>query len=211
MKRRAPRCHEHGACARERSPRPETRFWRARTRLLARRGRVLRCYENTLRTCSRETADTLAALPRFWVHSLGRQRTTGERITSRPNTQPGLPSNHHLWKLPRSGPSPRRSAARCARIFIFVQGGGRAAGHEVSFVDRRITMTGAVISTTDRRHTTGSSAAGPSGTSGPEGPEGREGPEGPEAHDLKLRALRAARARRLAISLEGIARVARTP
>src|SRR5512140_2462026 len=69
----------------------------------------------------RETADTLAALPRFWVHSLGRQRTTDERIISRPNTQPGLPSNHHLWKLPRSGPSPRRSAARCARIIIFVQ------------------------------------------------------------------------------------------
>src|SRR5512140_2652617 len=80
----------------------------------------------------RETADTLAALPRFWVHSLGRQRTTGERTTSRPNTQPGLPSNNHLWKLPRSGPSPRRSAAHCARLIIFVQGGGRAAGHEVS-------------------------------------------------------------------------------
>ena len=36
---------------------------------------------------------------------------TRERY-SRPNTQPGLPSNNHLWKLPRSGPSPRRSAAR---------------------------------------------------------------------------------------------------
>src|SRR5262249_22305341 len=60
----------------------------------------------------RKTADTLAALPRFWVHSLGRQRTTDERTTSRPNTQPGLPSNNHLWKLPRSRPSPRRCAAR---------------------------------------------------------------------------------------------------
>src|SRR3954465_14774768 len=60
----------------------------------------------------RETADTLAALPRFWVHSLGGQRTTGEKTTSRPNTQPGLPSNYHLWKLPRSEPSPRRSPAR---------------------------------------------------------------------------------------------------
>jgi hypothetical protein len=64
-----------------------------------------------------EAADTLAALPRFWVHSLGGQRTTGERTTSRPNTQPGLPSNQHLWKLPRSRPSPRRCAARwrCAK------------------------------------------------------------------------------------------------
>jgi hypothetical protein len=62
-----------------------------------------------------ENADTLAALPRVWAHSLGGQRTTGERTTSRPNTQPGLPSNHHLWKLPRSEPSPRRSAARWRR------------------------------------------------------------------------------------------------
>jgi hypothetical protein len=69
----------------------------------------------TPRACCRNTgenADTLAALPRVWVRSLGGQRTTGERTTSRPNTQPGLPSHHHLWKLPRSEPSPRRSAAR---------------------------------------------------------------------------------------------------
>src|SRR5205814_9987039 len=53
-----------------------------------------------------ENADTRAALPRVWAHSLGGQRTAGERTTSSPNTQPGLPSKDHLWKLPRSGPSP---------------------------------------------------------------------------------------------------------
>ena len=53
-----------------------------------------------------ENADTRAALPRVWARSLGGQRTTGEKTASRPNTQPGLPSKHHLWKLPRSGPSP---------------------------------------------------------------------------------------------------------
>jgi hypothetical protein len=69
-----------------------------------------------------ENADTLAALPRIWAHSLGGQRTAGERTTSRPNTQPGLPSKDYLWKLPRSGPSPRRSAARwrstCSPRFV---------------------------------------------------------------------------------------------
>jgi len=71
------------------------------------------------RATSRENANTLAALPRFWVCSLGRQRTTDERTISRPNTQPGLPSNNHLWKLPRSRPSPRRSAARCV-LYAFL-------------------------------------------------------------------------------------------
>jgi hypothetical protein len=61
------------------------------------RGRAARAGEN---------ADTRAALPRVWARSLGGQRTTGEKTASRPNTQPGLPSNNHLWKLPRSGPSP---------------------------------------------------------------------------------------------------------
>jgi hypothetical protein len=54
-----------------------------------------------------------ALATRVWAHSLGGQRTTDERTTSRPNTQPGLPSKMHLWKLPRSRPSPRRCAARC--------------------------------------------------------------------------------------------------
>jgi len=77
------------------------------------RGARVRCTHH--RACCRNTgenADTRAALPRVWARSLGGQRTTGERTTPRPNTQPGLPSHHHLWKLPRSEPSPRRSAAR---------------------------------------------------------------------------------------------------
>ena len=88
---------------------------RTRTRLLRYRAARWRstCSPRESRPNVGESADTLAALPRVWVHSLGRQRTTGERTTSRPNTQPGLPSNNHLWKLPRSRPSPRRSAARC--------------------------------------------------------------------------------------------------
>jgi hypothetical protein len=80
-----------------------------------------RCHEIVVRVLPRaqllENADTRAALPRVWAHSLGRQRTTADKTTSRPNTQPGLPSNHHLWKLPRSEPSPRRSAARWRSMY----------------------------------------------------------------------------------------------
>jgi hypothetical protein len=56
---------------------------------------------------------TRALATRVWARSLGGQRTADERTTSRPNTQPGLPSKAHLWQLPRSRPSPRRCAARC--------------------------------------------------------------------------------------------------
>src|ERR1041384_6462784 len=78
-----------------------------------------------------ENASTLAALPRFWVHSLGRQRTCDERIISRPNTQPGLPSNNHLGKLPRSAPA-RVAPPRVAPAPSFRSRRWLAAGHGVS-------------------------------------------------------------------------------
>jgi hypothetical protein len=59
---------------------------------------------------------------RVWVRSLGGQRTAGERTTSRPNTQPGLPSKGHLWKLSRSMTQP--AARRVDEVFSLQLGSG---------------------------------------------------------------------------------------
>jgi hypothetical protein len=54
--------------------------------------------------------------------------------------------------LSRALPIPHLLGILSTRVIrICVQGGGRAAGHGVSSVNRRIAMTGGAISTTGRR------------------------------------------------------------
>src|SRR5882724_3636646 len=83
-----------------------------------------------------ENANTLAALPRVWAHSLGRQRTTACGSYLARNPARVAPLRVGVARKDRfQGGTPRAPPHFHSR-------GGRAAGHGVSSVDRRIAIHG---------------------------------------------------------------------
>src|SRR5512140_505746 len=109
---------------------------RPRTRFLATRGWARRCYENTSApgaSGDREHACCATAV----LGPLARETANHRRenyLQTQHSTRPALEQSP--VEATSLGTQPASLRCACARIIIFVQGGDRAAGHEVSSVDR---------------------------------------------------------------------------